>query len=106
MCVSFVYNEYANKHCCVQSCIFGVYMCIKVSITRHAWVLAWLCCLCLDVYMLCLSMTVYAVLCVTMDMWDCECEYTCGKQIYMTICEQDAPMCTEPSNGSWVDLLT
>lgn len=42
-------------------------MCVKVSITRHAWVLAWLCCLCLDVYMLCLGMTVYAVLCVTVS---------------------------------------
>lgn len=58
--------------------------------------LAWLCCLCLDVYMLCLGMTVHAVLCVTMDVWDCECEHTCEKQVCMIICEQDAPMCTEP----------
>lgn len=56
--------------------------------------------------MLCLGMIVYTVLCVTMDVWDCECEYTCERQIYMTSVNRMHPCAQSLSNGSQVDLLT
>lgn len=76
-------------------------MCLKVSVIRHAWVLCMLV-MCVPgcVPVLCLGMTVYAVMRVTVGVWGCECECVPGKQLYMTICEQEAPMWTKPSQ--WV----